>query len=131
MITKAASANATSINEGADGQLSVTAADANTADKLTYSWKQTAGTAATLSNADKAQASFKAPAITATSEDLKFEVTVSDGKDAVKSSVTVKVNDVPAPVVPPAPPVNANTAGHFGWFSLLLVPALWLRRRNK
>ncbi|WP_306519158.1 rhombosortase-dependent M36 family metallopeptidase [Rheinheimera sp.] len=129
MITKAAAASAASVNEGADVTLSVTATDANSTDTLTYSWKQTAGTAATITNADKAQATVKAPQLTTASEEIKFEVTVSDGKDAVKSTVAVKVNDVPAPVVPVTKPKSSG--GHFGWFSLVLLPVLWLRRRNK
>lgn len=129
MITKAASASAASVNEGSDVTLSVTATDANTADKLTYSWKQIAGTNSVITNADKAQATVKAPQLTTASEEIKFEVTVSDGKDAVKSTVAIKVNDVPAPVVPGVKP--STTGGNFGWFSLLLVPVLWLRRRNK
>ncbi len=130
MITKAASASSASVNEGSDVTLSVTATDANTADKLTYSWKQIAGINSVITNADKAQATVKAPQLTTASDEIKFEVTVSDGKDAVKSTVAVKVNDVPAPVVPGVKP-STTGGGNFGWFSLLLVPVLWLRRRNK
>ena len=47
-------------------------------DTLTYTWTQTVGTTVSLASANAATASFSASAITA-SEDLTFQLTVSDG----------------------------------------------------
>ena len=44
-------------------------------------------------------------------------------------SMTVKVNDVPAPVV--VTPEKKSSGGSLGWFTLLLAPLALLRRRSK
>ena len=120
--------SAAAVNEAGSFTLTATATDRDTADKLTYSWKQVSGTAATLANAGTATATVTAPSISTASEDLVFEVSVSDGTATTKSTVTVKVNDVPVPVE--VKPVKKG-GGSFGWFTLLLAPLALLRRRNK
>ncbi|RVU40011.1 GlyGly-CTERM sorting domain-containing protein [Rheinheimera riviphila] len=128
VITKTSSSVA-EVNEGAEVKLTVAAQDANAADKLTYSWKQLSGTTAVISNGSTAEATVKTPLISAASETLNFEVTVSDGKVSVKSTVGVKVNNIPDP----APPISTNRSpkgGSLGWFALILVPFALLRRRK-
>jgi hypothetical protein len=119
----------TEVNEGGTFTLSATATDRDAADKLNFSWKQLSGTAATLANAATATASVTAPSITSGSENLVFEVAVTDGTATTKSTVTVKVNDVPAPVV--VTPTKNSSGGSLGWFALLLAPLALLRRRTK
>jgi len=121
-------ASAAQVNETGSVTLTATATDRDPATKLSYSWKQLSGTAATLANASSATATVTAPSISSASEDLVFEVTVSDGTASVKSTVTVKVNDVPVPVE--VKPVKKG-GGSLGWFTLLLVPLALLRRRSK
>lgn len=127
MITSISSSVA-EVNEGGDIKLTAVAQDANAADTLTYSWAQVSGTAATITNATAAEATVKAPQVSAT-EILSFEVTVSDGKDSVKSTVAVKVNNVPTPL-PVVNPPKKSSSGSFGWLSLMLLPLALLRRRR-
>lgn len=127
MITKV-STSVAEVNEGGDVKLTAVAQDANASDTLTYSWVQLSGTAATITNATAAEATVKAPQVSAT-ETLSFEVTVSDGKDSVKSTVALKVNNVPTP--PPAVNPPKKSSGSFGWLSLMLLPLALLRRRRK
>ncbi|WNG59964.1 hypothetical protein F0U59_38520 [Archangium gephyra] len=61
-------------------------------DSLTYAWRQTAGTAVTLGNANTLYPTFTAPEVMA-DETLAFELSVSDGKDTVLSTVEVLVKD--------------------------------------
>ena len=122
-------ASVAELNEGGSFTLTATATDRDSADKLSFSWKQLSGTAATLTNAATATASVTAPSIASGSENLVFEVAVTDGTATTKSTVTVKVNDVPAPVV--VTPPKQSSGGSMGWFALLLAPFALLRRRRK
>ena len=122
VITSAATASVAAVNEGGTAKLTVAARDANAADKLTYSWVQTSGAKATIANGNTAEATVTVPQVTA-SETLGFEVTVSDGKDSVKSAVSLKVTNVPA-----TPPKKSS--GSFGWMALLMLPLALLRRRK-
>lgn len=96
--------------------LSATGSQDADGDTLSYSWKQTAGPSVSLRNATSATASFVAPRL-ARQEVLTFEVTVSDGKltDSATTSVTV---------------MKESSGGSLGWFSLLALPLLLLRRRR-
>ncbi len=122
-------ASVAEINEAGSFTLTAAATDRDATDKLSFNWKQLSGTAATITNAATATASVTAPSIASGSEDLVFEVAVTDGKATTKSTVTVKVNDVPAPVV--VTPTKKSGGGSMGWFTLLLAPLALLRRRNK
>lgn len=121
-------ANAASVKEGEAVSFTATAIDANATDTLTYAWAQTAGATATLTGANTAVLSFTAPQVTA-SQDLTFTLTVNDGTADVVSSVSVTVNDIPEPVVPPKPLAKAS-GGSLGWLSMLLLPILAFRRRK-
>ena len=128
-LLSSAKASVAEVNEAGTFTLTAAATDRDTADKLSYSWTQLSGTAATLANATTATATVTAPSIASGSENLVFEVSVSDGTAATKSTVTVKVNDVPAPVV--VTPEKKSSGGSLGWFTLLLAPLALLRRRSK
>lgn len=119
----------TVVNEGGAVNLWATGIDANN-DELTYTWTQTSGTEVTLALSGDSMnlASFTAPEITSGSEDLVFDVMVNDGTETVTSSVTVTVNDVPAPVVTPTK--KKSSGGSTGLFALLLLPLALLRRRK-
>ncbi len=89
-----------SVDEGTTANLSATAADSD-GTIVSYSWQQESGTNVTITNADMANASFVAPLVAA-SEDLIFQVTVTDDDGATGSdTVTVTVNDVSPPPPPP------------------------------
>ena len=122
-------ASVAELNEGGSFTLTAAATDRDAADKLSFSWKQLSGTAATLTNANTATASVTAPSIASGSENLVFEVAVTDGTATTKSTVTVKVNDVPAPEV--ITPTKKGGGGSMNWFALLLAPLALLRRRSK
>lgn len=122
-------ASVAELNEGGSFTLTAAATDRDAADKLSFSWKQLSGTAATLTNATTATASVTAPSIASGSENLVFEVAVTDGTATTKSTVTVKVNDVPAPEV--VTPTKKSGGGSMNWFALLLAPLALLRRRSK
>lgn len=114
------------VNEGASVSMSAEATDPN-GDTLTYSWIQTSGTDVTLTGDDSAAASFTAPSLASGSETLAFTVSVNDGTDTVTNNVSVTVNDVPAPVAPPA---RKSSGGSTSWLALLLLPLTLLRRRK-
>ncbi|TXH94344.1 MAG: GlyGly-CTERM sorting domain-containing protein [Rheinheimera sp.] len=86
-------------------------------DTLSYSW---AGPG-TISNGNTAKASVSG--LTAGSHN--FTVTVSDGLASSTAQVTVTVSDAPAVVV--TPPAKSS-GGSIGWFTLLLLPLLRLRK---
>ena len=98
------------IDEGNSGSLTVAVTDRNLDDHHTYRWVQTTGSAATLSGADTATLGIiQAPVAADTT--LTFEVTVTDGKDSVVSSVDVTVNDIPPPPTPVPPTPQASSGG--------------------
>ncbi|UAA40305.1 rhombosortase-dependent M36 family metallopeptidase [Paraneptunicella aestuarii] len=117
-----------SVNEGTTSSVSVSVTDRNADDTHTYMWEQTAGPAASLSGANTATLSFT-PADVSAATTLTFQVTVSDGTDYTTSSVNVTVNDVP--VTPQEPvTVKLDNGGTLPWYSVLLLPLVWLRRRT-
>ncbi|MBE1301611.1 MAG: GlyGly-CTERM sorting domain-containing protein [Alteromonadaceae bacterium] len=124
------SSSTVTIDEGATGSLTVNVQDRNAGDSHTYAWVQTGGTAATLSGADTATLSVTPAGVTA-DETLTFEVTVNDGTDSVTSSATVTVNDIPPAPTTPTTVNNGGGGGSTAWYSLLLLPLAWLRRRTK
>ncbi len=94
-----------SVDEGTTGNLSATGADTD-GTILSFSWQQESGTAVTITNANMANASFVAPMVAA-SEDLIFQVTVTDDDGATGSdTITVTVNDIAPPPPPPPPPTG-------------------------
>ena len=101
-----------SADEGTAVNLSATGADGD-GTIVSFSWQQESGTAVTITNADMANASFVAPMVAA-SEDLIFQVTVTDDDGATGlDTVTVTVNDVTPPPPPPVGnfiPLGVNSA---------------------
>lgn len=119
--------SATEVKEGEAVSINATAIDANVSDVLTYTWVQTSGTAATLTGAATNSLSFTAPQVSA-NETLEFTLTVNDGTADVVSTTSVKVNNIPDPVVPPKP--HKSSGGSLGWLSFILLPLAALRRRK-
>ncbi len=99
-----------SADEGATVNLSATGADSD-GTIVSYSWQQESGTTVTITNADMANASFVAPMVAA-SENLIFQVTVTDDDGATGSdTVAVTVNDTaPPPPVGNFIPLGVNSA---------------------
>ena len=119
------------VTEGDTGTVEAVASDRN-GDTLSYSWVQTAGQSVELTNADTATLTFGTPSISSDTT-LEFEVTVSDGQSSVSETTIVNVANVtpPPPPAPPAPEPRTSGGGSTGWLSLLLLPAIYLRRRFK
>lgn len=64
-------------------------------DPLTYSWTQISGPAVTLSNPNSANPSFVAPAVSGGSQDIVFQLVVSDGQvSSAPDQVRVTVRSV-------------------------------------
>ena len=79
---------------------------------LTYSWRQTSGTTVTLSSTSVAAPTFTAPNLLVT-EDLTFELTVSDGILSATDTVTITVtgdNDAPTAEAGDNQPVDEGDA---------------------
>jgi hypothetical protein len=115
------------VNEGTSVDLSVEANDPNS-DELTYSWAQVSGASAEITGGDTSAISFTAPSLASGSDTLVFEVSVNDGKDTVMNTVSVTVNDIPAPVTPTV--TKKSGGGSTGFLALLLLPLALLRRRK-
>ena len=75
-----------------------------------------------------ATATFSAPEISFGSDTLEFTLTVSDGTGSVTESVSVIVNDIPAPVV--VSKGTSSSGGSTGLIALLLLPLALFRRRK-
>jgi large repetitive protein len=98
-----------SVLEGDTVQLTSAVSDED-GDALTYSWVQTSGPSVELSDANSASPTFEAPDISGTDE-ITFELTVSDGIDEVTDSVVINVegiNDAPLVDAGPFQSVNEN-----------------------
>lgn len=80
-----------SVTETTTVQLDAAISDAD-GDALTITWSQSSGAAVTLSDASIEDPSFTAPDV-ATSEDLVFEVSATDGTATSSDTVTITVND--------------------------------------
>lgn len=66
--------------------------DPNTIDTITYAWSQVGGAAVGLTGSDTAQPTFVAPDVAAgTTEELDFEVVVSDGVNNATDAVRITV----------------------------------------
>lgn len=93
--------------------------DAN-GDELTFAWVQLAGTPLSF-DASAATITLDAPDVDDAGEILTFQLTVSDPNgNSETQSVTVNVYE------------TANHhGGALGWFSLMLMPLVWLRRKVK
>ncbi len=106
--TVSVSAPATAI-EGGFYTVSATAADVD-GDALTV----------TIAGVETTSLQVQAPQVDAAGTSLTYEVVVSDGIETVTDSVTVQINDAPK-----------GSSGSLAWYSLLLLPLTWLRRKKK
>lgn len=122
----AAVANANiSVDEGAGVTLDASPSSDPDGDTLSYSWTQTSGTSVAINNATSASASFTAPQVNANTS-LSFQVTVTDSEGSSDTtSVSVSVNNT----TPIDNGGSSGGGGSLGWFSLVLLSALF--RRNK
>ena len=82
-----------SVNEGEIVQI-IAAADDPDGDSLSYLWVQLSGMSVTLGNVNQSHMSFFAPHLEGTtSENLTFQLTVSDNKGGISTDdVTVTIN---------------------------------------
>lgn len=116
-----------SVVEGASVSLSASATDADE-DALTISWVQTSGPQVSLSNSTTLTPSFTAPEVTS-SQVLAFEVTVSDGQESVKDSVSVTVqNSATTPATNNASSEQSSGGSTGGMLVALLSMFVGLRR---
>ena len=115
------------VNEGDTVDMWVTGTDANSDDTLTYTWEQVSGAEVELTFSGEGMASFTAPSVTAAGDVLEFQATVNDGTGSVVESISITVNDVPAPV---APTPKKSSGGSTSWLALMLLPLALLRRRK-
>lgn len=102
--------------------LAVTAIDADN-DTLIYQWLQTGGDVVTLSDPGAATVTFTPDNKT---QQLTFEVTVSDGQQSISSDVVVNMKALSM-----AEPAEPSSSGGGGAFSPLLLLPLLLRGRGK
>jgi len=116
------------VDENGQATLSVDVSDQNPEDTLTFSWTQVSGPTASISGADTATITVTPPAVTATTN-LVFEVAVSDGTNVTTSQITLVVNNVSPP--PTTTPDSGSSGGSMPWYSVLLLPLVWLRRTLK
>jgi chitinase len=90
-----------SVNENSEVTLSATVMNPNN-DVLTYKWKQISGVSVALSSSNDANPTFIAPAFSATGNELKFQVDVSnDFGDIQSCQLTVTVSTLPPQQEPP------------------------------
>ncbi|WP_028765723.1 S8 family serine peptidase [Shewanella fidelis] len=92
-------------------------------DELTYKWVQLSGTPVEF-NASSASFSFLAPDVKVSGDTLSFELTVSDANgnsDSTSASFPVEYQR----------PYESSDGGSLGWFTTLLLPLAWLRRKKK
>ncbi|XOV78342.1 MAG: S8 family serine peptidase [Aestuariibacter sp.] len=73
----------------------------------------------TINGTETSSLRVLAPEVDSAGTQLTYDVTVSDGTTTLESSVSVTVNDAPE-----------GSGGSLAWYSLLLLPLTWLRRRK-
>ncbi len=74
----------------------------------------------TIAGVETTSLQVQAPQVDATGTSLTYDVVVSDGIETVTDSVTVQINDAPK-----------GSSGSLAWYSLLLLPLTWMRRKKK
>ena len=90
-----------SVNEKSDVTLSATVTNPGN-DVLSYTWKQIAGQPIILSSTTDSNPTFPAPAFSATGNELKFKLDVTDGLiDIPSCQMTVTVNKLTVQLPPP------------------------------
>nr|WP_275660539.1 S8 family serine peptidase [Shewanella sp. Isolate13] len=92
-------------------------------DELKYKWVQLGGTPISF-NASAASFEFLAPDVKESGDTLAFELTVSDGNgNSDTKSVSFPVQYQRS--------YKTSDGGSVGWFTTLLLPLLWMRRKFK
>jgi hypothetical protein len=95
-VISAASATPSTIWEGQQSQLTVTASDSDGPQSLSYAWEIVSG-GGTLSNAAIANPVYTAPADVVGTQTVTLRVTVSDGAGSATRDVSVTVQDTTPP----------------------------------
>ncbi len=96
------------VNEKSQVTLSATVTNPDN-DTLSYAWKQISGQPAALSSTADTNPTFTAPAYSATGNELKFQLGITDGLLEVPScQMTITVNQLPVQLLPPV--ANAGVA---------------------
>ena len=113
IVSIAASNN--EVKEGESISIEVTATDPDN-DELTYQWLQTAGSVS-LAMSTTSTLSLIAPQV-ASDEIYTFEVTVSDGRDTITESISIKVLDQIAEET--SSPIK-QSGGTLFWLLLILA----------
>ena len=105
------------VNEGATVNLSGAGSTDPDGDTLAYQWVRTSGPTVTIQNSNTATPSFTAPQVSST-QVVVLQLTVDDGHGHQDTdSVSISVNDVPAPNNPPVSNAGVNfsvTEGNTG-----------------
>lgn len=121
-VLSSATTSAASVTEGDTFTATAVGTDADTGDKLTYSWTQVSGPRVTFDKTTAAAVSVTPTVIGlhTPTENVVLKVTLSDGKESTSKEVTVAVNDLPE-----------KSGGSTGLLGLLLLPLAMLRRQRR
>lgn len=111
----------TKLTEGESTSITATVADAP--EGLTYSWKQVSGATATFT-ATGLKLDVTSPPVDI-NQALVFELTASNDDESYKTTVSIDVQNTEE-----AGWKEPDGAGSFGGLMTLLLPLMWLRRRN-
>lgn len=121
-VLASATASATAVTEGDTFTATAVGSDADTGDKLTYTWSQVSGPTVTFNKTTGASVSVTPTVSSAPMESntAVLKVTLTDGKATTTKEVSVTVNDW-----------TDNSGGSTGLLGLLLAPLAFFRRQRR